>query len=123
LKQVLRKRQDIAFYIKLFPLKRIHPESYEKSKAIFCARSLKLLEQAFMGKPLPPAPEDCDTSALDASIAQAEALGVRSTPTIILPDGRKVSGFRNAEALIQMIDEAARYLQRQGIEQAPQEAP
>jgi predicted DsbA family dithiol-disulfide isomerase len=48
---------------------------------------------------------------------------VRSTPTIILPDGRKVSGFRNAEALIQMIDEAARYLQRQGIEQAPQEAP
>jgi thiol:disulfide interchange protein DsbC len=52
MKKVVADRKDIAFYIKLFPLKS-NLEAYEKSKAILCEKSLSLLEDAFAKKPLP----------------------------------------------------------------------
>ena len=46
MKKVVRERKDIAFYIKMFPLK-IHPGAYDKAKTIVCEKSLKLLEDAY----------------------------------------------------------------------------
>jgi len=53
MKQVVSERKDIAFYIKMFPLK-MHPGAYEKARAIICEKSLKLLEDAFEQKQIPP---------------------------------------------------------------------
>ncbi len=101
LKKVLAKRKDIVFYIKLYPLS-IHPDAYKKSKTILCKRSVELLEDAFAGKSLPE--PDCPAKEVDENIKLAKELKIKGTPAIILPDGRLVPGYVNADILVGLID-------------------
>ncbi len=101
MKKVVKERKDIAFYIKMFPLK-MHPGAYEKARAIVCERSLTLLDDAFSKKPL-PAPR-CKTSVIDENLKLAESLGITGAPTLVMPDGRVIAGFKDANALKGLID-------------------
>jgi len=105
IKKIIEKRKDIAFYIKLYPLP-MHPQAYEKSKAVLCENSMKLLDDAFEGRDVPKA--KCDGKLLDENIALAKKLGISGTPGIILPDGRLIPGYVEADVLLKMIDEAAK---------------
>jgi thiol:disulfide interchange protein DsbC len=105
IKKVLEKRKDIAFYIKLFPLVQLHPKAYEKAMAIACEKSLKLLEDSYAGKSLPEA--KCKTSEVDENIKLGERLGIRGTPAIILPNGSIISGYKDADSLISLIDKSS----------------
>ncbi len=100
MKKIIDERKDIAFQLKLFPLKN-HPEAYEKSKSILCEKSLTMLEDAFEKKPLPK--PKCETSTVDENIKLAEKLGITSVPTLVLPDGRIVPGYKDAKTLTQLI--------------------
>jgi thiol:disulfide interchange protein DsbC len=100
MKKVIEERKDIAFYIKMYPLK-IHPEAYEKAKIIVCERSLALLEDAFEKRPLPKL--KCETTVVDENIRLAEKLGISSVPSLILPNGRIISRFINAETILDLI--------------------
>lgn len=101
IKKVLETRKDIAFYIKLFPLD-IHPKSYEKSKAILCKNSVKLLDDAFAGKELPK--PDCNTKEVDDNINLGKNLGINGTPAIIFPDGRLLPGYVDSQTIIKMLE-------------------
>ena len=101
MKKITEERKDIVFYIKLYPLKQLHPDAYEKSRAIVCEKSLTLLEDAFEKKVIPKA--SCDTTAVDETILLAEKLGISSTPTSVLPDGRLVPGAVDSKNLLDMI--------------------
>ena len=105
IKKILEKRKDIAFYIKMFPLAKLHPKAYEKSTAIVCEKSLKLLEDSFAGKSLPE--PKCKTSEIDKNIKLGEKLGIRGTPAIILPDGGIIPGYKDADSLISLIDKSS----------------
>jgi thiol:disulfide interchange protein DsbC len=100
MKKTIDERKDIAFYIKMFPLQS-HPEAYQKSKSILCEKSLALLEDAFEKKPIPK--PKCETSAIDEGIKLAQKLGINSVPTLILPDGRMIPGYKDAKTLINLI--------------------
>ncbi len=100
MKKIVEARNDIVFYIKLFPLN-IHPGAYEKSKIIACEKSLKLLEDAFQKKELKG--KACNTDVIDKNIELAKRLGISGTPAYILPDGRLETGYRTAEELIRLI--------------------
>lgn len=101
MKKIIEMRKDIAFYIKLFPLK-IHKDAYSKSKTILCEKSLELLEENFQGKQIPE--PKCEAKEIDENIKLASKLGISGTPTIIMPDGRVFQGFFPAEKLIGLID-------------------
>jgi len=101
IKKLIKERNDVAFYIKLFPLP-MHPEAYEKSKTVLCENSLKMLDEAFEGKSLPKA--KCDTKEVDNNIETAKKLGISGTPAIILPDGRLVPGFVTGDVLMEMME-------------------
>jgi thiol:disulfide interchange protein DsbC len=101
MKKVIEKRKDIAFLIKMFPLK-MHPDAYDKSKTIVCEKSLELLEDAFAKKTIPE--PTCDTKAVDETIALVGTLGISGTPALVLPNGIINSGYRDADALIALID-------------------
>lgn len=101
IKKVIEKRNDIAFYIKLFPLEK-HPEAYKKSKTIVCSQSVEVLNMAFAGEPLPD--PICETSQIDDNIELGKKIGIRFIPAIILQDGRVYSGYKTADTLIQLID-------------------
>lgn len=100
LKEVVRRDADIAFLIKLFPLK-MHANAYEISKSIVCNKSMELLERSFAGQPVPPA--NCDTAAVDETLALVAGFGITSTPTLVMPDGLVVAGYKTAEALLTLI--------------------
>ena len=102
MKEIVTKRKDISFYVKLFPLVKLHPQSYEKSKAVQCKNSTKLLDDAFEGREVPKA--DCETKVLDENIKLAEKLGISGTPALILPDGRLVPGYMDAQNLLKLME-------------------
>ena len=102
MKQVVASRDDIAFYIKFFPLRSIHPDAYAKSKAVACQKdnesALKLLGEIFVNKANPK--PDCKTSIVDDSIKLGNSIGLRATPTIIYQSGKVISGAPRAEIIV-----------------------
>lgn len=101
MKKVIKERKDIAFFIKLYPLP-MHKDAYAKAKAIVCEKSLSLLDDAFEKKPLPT--PKCETTVIDDNIKLAQKLGITGTPAIIMPDGRLIPGYLEADALIKQIE-------------------
>ncbi|PLX93519.1 MAG: protein-disulfide isomerase [Desulfuromonas sp.] len=100
MKDVVARDPDTAFLIKMFPLK-MHPKAHDIAKTILCTRSIEHLNDAFAGKAVPP--PLCNTDAVEKSLADGEAVGVRSTPTIILPDGRVIPGFKKADDILRLV--------------------
>uniref|UniRef100_UPI004056E710 DsbC family protein n=1 Tax=Candidatus Electrothrix sp. TaxID=2170559 RepID=UPI004056E710 len=109
MKKVVTQRPEIAFFIKIFPLP-MHPTAKPKAQTIVCSKlagkdeeALKFLEDSLAKKPL-PAPI-CETDIVDKNIALAKKLYITSTPTLIMPDGRVLPGFKNAEKIISSLKE------------------
>ena len=105
IEKVVKQRKDIAFFIKLFPLKSIHPDSYRKSKAIACeknnAKALKMLEDAYAKKDIPK--PSCDTTVVDDNLALGTKYAISGTPTLIFPNGSRGSGMA-AYDIIEQVD-------------------
>ncbi len=102
LQEVVRRDSDIAFLIKMFPLK-MHPNAYTTAKSIVCAKSMEFLELSFAGKPVPP--PLCSTKVVDQTLALVNDLGIQSTPTLVLPNGLVMPGFKTADELLKRIRE------------------
>lgn len=100
MKKIIEERNDIVFYIKVYPLKN-QPEAHEKSKSILCEKSLALLEEAYEKKPLPK--PKCETAAVDENMKLAKKLGITSVPSVILADGRILPGYKDARTLLRLI--------------------
>jgi thiol:disulfide interchange protein DsbC len=101
LKKVLAERKDVAFYLKLMPLK-FHPDAYWKSQSILCNKSIRLLEDNFAGKQIPK-PSCTDTKEIDDNLKLAEEFGITGTPTMVLPDGRVAVGAKDAKKILELI--------------------
>jgi len=101
MKKVIKQRKDIAFYIRLFPLK-MHPDAYWKSKSIICNNSMQMLDDNFSKKPI--ARTECKTTVVDNTIKAAERLKITGTPTLIFGNGVIQAGAMSAEDLIRLVD-------------------
>lgn len=98
LKKLVAMEPNVAIYIKLYPLK-MHPKAYDKARVILGAKSLALLERSFAGGTLPaPGPRDAK-KPVDDTMRFAESVGINSTPTLVLPDGRVLTGFKDAASI------------------------
>lgn len=101
MQEVVKADPNIAFLIKLMPLK-MHPNAYGLSKTILCsANPLSVLEAVFHGAPV--APSACPTTKVDETLASARQLGITSTPTLILPDGTILPGYKKAPDLLKIL--------------------
>ena len=91
LEQNLQSETGIRVYTFLFPLTQLHPDAYEKSKSIWCAKNQhKAMSEVMLDdKKLPKA--TC-TTPIDDNMKLADKLNVRGTPTIFAEDGRKYTG-------------------------------
>lgn len=109
MEKVVAEHPELAFFIKLFPLPS-HPGSLPKAKAITCAvakgdtsRAATLLADALHGKPV-PAP-DCTTDQIEKNIALAKSLNIVTTPSLIMPDGRVLPGYKPAADIVAAVKE------------------
>lgn len=101
LQQAVEKRSDLLFQIKLMPIKQ---SSKEISQTIACNRSMEQLEAAFAGEIIPET--DCETNVIEQNLSIARSLDIRSTPTLILPNGQIAPGYKSLETLLDLIDQA-----------------
>lgn len=104
MKQVVAKDPNVAFYIKLYS-RNGNPASTRKAVSVVCAKSEALLEEAYAGKEIPPAPATCRDTSVEETANTAGRLTIRGTPTLILPDGRIVRGYRDAGSLERLLRE------------------
>jgi thiol:disulfide interchange protein DsbC len=99
LTKLLAGNPDLAVYVKLNPLK-MHPKAYDRSRAILSGTEpAKLLDDAFNGKALPAVTPRTSSAGVDETKKIAGKLGLNSTPTLVLPDGRVLTGFQEAAVI------------------------
>jgi thiol:disulfide interchange protein DsbC len=90
----------------LFPLRSIHPKAYDKAKVIACSSiPLTLLDHVYEGKNL-VTDNVCDTTVIDKNLKLADTLGIKSTPTMVLEDGRMIRGYKDASSIVEFINSA-----------------
>jgi thiol:disulfide interchange protein DsbC len=107
LKKLVSMEPDLAIHIKMYPL-RMHRKAYDKARVILAAGSLDLLNKAFAGKKLPAPGEKDRKEPVDETIELAQSLGIRGTPAIVFPDGRLVTGFRDAKRMQALLTPTAK---------------
>ena len=90
-KNELSNIDNITIYTFLYPLA-IHPEAEEKSKKIWCAKDrAKAWSDYILNDKLPKNSGDCKTP-INKIVKLGKDLGISSTPTIILSNGKRVPG-------------------------------
>ena len=102
IKKAAAKDADVAFLVMPYPRNSNDKATYRKCQAVVCSKSEKMLDDAYAGKELPEAA--CKTDAVDETIRLAGRLKIEGTPTMILPDGRLISGYMAAEALLSLLN-------------------
>lgn len=100
IKKAVAKDPEAAFYVMPYPRNKNDKATYNKCLAVVCEKSEKLLDDAYEGRAV-PAPK-CQSTAVDETIRLADRLGIQGTPSMVLPDGRIVSGYREADALLSL---------------------
>jgi thiol:disulfide interchange protein DsbC len=102
IKKAAAKDPDVAFLVMPYPRNPKDIATYRKCQAVICSKSEKLLDDAYAGKALPE--PTCKTGAVDDTIRLTERLKIEGTPTMILPDGRMIGGYMEAEALLSLLN-------------------
>jgi thiol:disulfide interchange protein DsbC len=83
---------DVTIYTFLFPLESLHPDSANKSKAIWCSSDrVKAWNDWIINGQVARGGASCDTP-LDKNAALGRKLGITSTPTLIFEDGKRMLG-------------------------------
>jgi thiol:disulfide interchange protein DsbC len=101
MKQIVAKRDDIAFALIMNPLP-MHKDAPKKAQAILCSKSLEILNDAFAGKPVPE--PTCPADAVVRSQELAKSLDFAGTPMLVRDDGTVLSGYLPEEKLLNWID-------------------
>ena len=85
--------KDVTVYTFLYPV--LGDDSYEKSKAIWCApdKAKAWTDWMTAGKALPAIPAKCDISGLDKSAQLGRKLRINGTPAIFFAGGERVGGY------------------------------
>ena len=101
IKKAVAKDPEVAFYVMPYPRNGNDKATYARCLTVVCSKSEKLLDDAYAGKEL-PAPS-CKSDAVDETMKLADRLKIQGTPTMILPDGRLISGSMDADALLALL--------------------
>jgi thiol:disulfide interchange protein DsbC len=99
LRELLRLR-GVSVYVYLFPLLQVHPAAGHVAETIWCAkdRAKALLDiSARVSRP------NCETP-IERNISFALAHRIDSTPTIILDNGKVLSGFIEASVINRLLE-------------------
>jgi thiol:disulfide interchange protein DsbC len=108
--QTLQQIDDITVYVFMYPV--IRPQNADHSKAVWCSpdRSKAWLDLALHHKP--PAASPTCANPVEKNVELGHLLGVNSTPTLILANGKRVSAGLSAEDLADMLDQVAKTTQK-----------
>jgi thiol:disulfide interchange protein DsbC len=98
LQKLASEYKDIAINIMLMPLQ-MHPQAYDKARAIMATKDIKTLDDAFSGKSVTTPTADAGKAGVDAVLKFSQAAGINGTPMIFVTNGKIFNGGRDAESL------------------------
>lgn len=102
-KETISKLTDVTIYTFLYPLA-IHPEAKKKSQQIWCAENKIIAWNNYMtNNALPENDGDCSTP-IEENLKLAKKLGISSTPTIVISNGKRIEGALPYEEIIKLIE-------------------
>lgn len=105
--QELARLDNVTIYTFLYPLEQLHPDAVRKSRLIWCASDrAKAWQNWVLNNQLPKSSADCETP-IEKIAELGKSLGVNSTPTIFLSNGRRIQGAYPANELDRLMNEAA----------------
>ena len=98
--------KDVTVYTFLYPV--LGDDSYNKSKAIWCAQDKTKAWTDWMtnGRTPPVASAKCDTSGLDKSAQLGRKLRINGTPAIFFAGGERVGGYIPAQEIEKRFSES-----------------
>ena len=83
---------DVTIYTFLYPIQQLHPDSANKSKAIWCASNrVKAWQDWILNAKLPSSVGNCEVP-IERIGELAKKIGVTSTPTLFFTDGKRMLG-------------------------------
>jgi thiol:disulfide interchange protein DsbC len=83
---------DVTIYTFLYPIQQLHPDSANKSKAIWCASNrVKAWQDWILNSQLPNSAGNCEVP-IEKIGDLARKIGVTSTPTLFFADGKRMLG-------------------------------
>lgn len=100
--------KDVTVYTFLYPV--LGPDSYDKSRAVWCAKDAMKTWRDWMidGVTPPRIMGACDATALERNSAFGRKYRINGTPALLFEDGRRVPGAMSAAELEKRLVEAAR---------------
>lgn len=102
----LAKVNDVTHYVFLIPI--LGQDSYDKSRAIWCARDrLKAWDDWMLGGTVPGLATNCSTP-IEKNLQLMRRFGIRGTPAIYLADGQQIGGYLPAEKIEQALKTLAK---------------
>jgi thiol:disulfide interchange protein DsbC len=104
--KTLQQVDDISIYVFMYPV--IRPQNADHSRAVWCSpdRAKAWLDLA-LGHKRPEAQPTCD-NPVGKNLELGRALGINSTPTLILANGERIAGGLPAGDLKDLLDQVAR---------------
>ena len=103
----LDKLQGVEVYLFPFPLAPLHPGARDLATSIWCQPDRAVAWDNYVVRHAAPQPNTCATP-IDRNLAIGGQLGIRATPTIVLPDGTLVEGSEQADRIEAQIAEATK---------------
>lgn len=102
--KTLQQIDDVTVYVFMYPV--IRPQNADHSKAVWCSpdRAKAWLDLALEHK-RPAAPASCD-NPVDKVLQLGRTLRINSTPTVILPNGERVSGGLKVAEMRELLDKS-----------------
>src|SRR6185312_12195376 len=101
LERTLAGVNDTTVYVLLFPITSLHPDAANKAHAIWCSKDRVTTWLSWMRDA--QAPKAVSQPCKDDPVQSLQALGrklyINSTPTLMFPNGRRISGALPAEQL------------------------
>jgi len=104
LEQYMTTIDNVAIYLFLFPLKKLHPQAEIAANKIWCAKNqYDAWEDYMLHRKLPQSATQCD-APIQKNLLLGQKLKITGTPTLFLQNGERVAGLpQDAEHIEQLL--------------------
>jgi thiol:disulfide interchange protein DsbC len=109
LERTLAGINDTTVYVLLYPITSLHPDAENKAHAIWCSKDRVATWLSWMREQQPPkaVSAPCKDDPVDSLQALGKKLYISSTPTLMFPSGKRISGALPAKELEPLLDAPA----------------
>ena len=96
---------DITIYNFMMPIPSLHPRAQNKAEQIWCQPDRTAAWTAWMREGKNPPPVAACANPVAETMALGQQHGFNGTPTMVMPNGKVISGYLRQPELTQALDE------------------